>query len=285
MGNTFRTILFLGLLSGLLLAVGGAAGGRAGMSIALIMAGLMNVGAWFFSDRIVLGLYRARAVPREAAPELHAIVEECAHAAGIPKPKVALIEGGAPNAFATGRSPEKGVVAVTSSLVQMLDRYELKGVIAHEIGHIAHRDTLIMAIAATIGAAITHIAYMLKWAAIFGGGNSRDDDEGGLGLLGVLGTIILAPIAAMLIQAAISRSREFAADAGGAKIAGDGEGLARALEKLESAKHHFVMGNVDPATAHMFIVNPLSAGAIMGLFSTHPPAAERIARLRRPNGY
>jgi heat shock protein HtpX len=239
----------------------------------------MNFISWYFSDRIVLAMYGAREVPIEAAPDLHRVVEECAAAAGIPKPRVCLIEGGAPNAFATGRDPAHGVVCVTSSLAQMLDRDELKGVVAHELGHIKNRDTLTMAVAATIAAAITHVANMLQWGMIFGGGRSRDDDRGGW--VGALATIILAPIAAMLIQSAISRSREFEADATGAKLAGGGFGLANALEKLERSKEMGFMPIATPATAHLFIVNPLSSGAVFSLFSTHPPAAERIARLRR----
>ncbi|MCC6809613.1 MAG: zinc metalloprotease HtpX [Deltaproteobacteria bacterium] len=280
MGNKLKTVVFLGLLSGLFLAIGYGVGREAGMTIALLFAGVMNFVAWFFSDRIVLRLYGAREVPREAAPELHRIVDEVAARAQIPKPRVALIEGGAPNAFATGRSPAHAVVAVTSSLVQLLDREELKGVIAHEIGHIKHRDTLVMAVAATLGAAITHLAHMLQWAAIFGGGSHSDDDDG-MGILGYLAMIILAPIAAVLIQAAVSRSREFDADAIGARIAGDGYGLASALEKLERSRQVMHMGPINPATAHLFIVNPLSGGGLLGLFATHPATAERIARLRK----
>jgi heat shock protein HtpX len=279
MGNTLRTVAFLGLLSGLLLAIGHAIGGQAGMTLALGIAALVNFVSYWFSDRIVLRMYGAREVPEEAAPELHRLVADCAARAGVPKPRVALIEGGAPNAFATGRSPEHGVVAVTSSLVQMLDREELRGVISHEIGHIRHRDTLIMAVAATVAAAITHLAHMLQWAALFGGVSSDDDDGGGI--LGMLAMIVLAPIAAVLIQAAISRAREFEADAAGARISGDGEGLARALEKLEGAQHVMSMGHINPATAHLFIVNPLHGRGLVGLFATHPSAAARIARLRR----
>jgi heat shock protein HtpX len=279
MGNRLRTVFFLGLLSAIIIVIGGALFGRSGVTLAVLIAATMNFVSWFFSDRIVLSLYGARPIEREAAPEIHAIVDECAAAAGVPKPQVALIEGGAPNAFATGRSPAHGVVAVTSSLVQMLSRDELKGVVAHEIGHIKHRDTLIMAISATLAAAITHLAHMLQWAAFFG--STRDEEDAGIGLLGSLATIIFAPIAAVLIQSAISRSREFSADEIGARIAGSGNGLASALEKIENAKHTMMMGNAEPATSHLFIVSPLSSGGgMLSLFSTHPPTEERIARLR-----
>lgn len=281
MANTLKTLFFLALMSGIFLLIGRAVGGAQGMTFALIFAGVMNFGTWFFADRIVLFMHGAKVVTAQEAPELHQIVAECAANAKLPMPRVAIVDG-APNAFATGRNPQHGVVAVSRSLLGLLNREELKGVVAHELGHIRNRDTLIMAVAATMAATIMYVANIIKWGAIFGGG-SRDDDDNYSGIAAIA-LAILAPIAAVLIQAAISRSREFEADATGAAIAGNSGGLASALAKLHGASQVDYAGPhhaPQPATAHMMIVNPLSARGVFNLFSTHPPAAERIARLRQ----
>lgn len=278
--NTMKTTLLLAALTGLLVLIGSALGGATGMAIAFGLAVLMNMGAWWFSDRLALRMSGARAVGPAEAPELHRTVETLSARAGLPKPGVYLIDSEVPNAFATGRSPSKGAVAVTTGIMRLLDRDELAGVIAHELAHIRHRDTLISSIAATVAGAITMLAEMAQWALIFGGlGGSDEDEDGGLaGLAGGLVLIIVAPIAAFLIQMAISRSREFSADAGGARILGDPLPLASALEKLEWAAGRAPMP-VNPASAHLYIVNPLRGG-LMGLFRTHPQTAERVARLR-----
>lgn len=282
MANTFRTVFLLGLLSGLFLLIGRAIGGPQGMSIALVMAGLMNLGSWFFSDKIVLFMHGAKEVSPADAPELHRIVEECVAVAKMPKPRVAIVEG-APNAFATGRNPQNGVVAVSRSLLGLLNREELKGVIAHELGHIKNRDTLIMAVAATMAATIMYIANIVKWGMIFGG-NRGEDDRDDYGWVSQIALAFIAPLAAVLIQAAISRSREYEADETGAAIAQSPHGLANALAKLHGYNTrnapYFDAQTAQPATAHMMIVNPLTAKGIFNLFSTHPPAEERIARLQ-----
>ncbi len=281
MWNTVKTTILLGALTGLLLVFGKLLGGNVGMVIALIMAALMNFGSWFYSDRIVLSMYGAREVSPEEAPELHAIVERLARNAGIPKPKVAIVPMDIPNAFATGRDPEHGVVCVTTKLLEVLNRDEVEGVLSHEIGHIINRDTLIQAVAATIAGAITMLANMGQWALLFGFG--RDEDEGWAETIGLLLMVILAPIAALLIQMAISRSREFKADATGARISGKPEALASALEKLEAYSRHIpqsiVKAEVRPATSHLFIVNPFKGDTLAVLFSTHPPTRERVRRL------
>ena len=276
--NTFKTTILLAALTGLLLAAGSALAGQMGLIIAFFLAVAMNMGAWWFSDKIALRMNGAREVSYDEASDLHRLVEELSSRAGLPKPRVFLIETDAPNAFATGRSPAKGAVAVTTGLMQMLNRAELAGVMAHELAHIKHRDTLIASVAATIAGAVTMLAEMAQWALIFGMGGFGDEEEGGLGdLLGGLLMIILAPIAALLIQLAISRSREFSADAGGADILGDPLPLASALEKLEAAADRTPM-EVNPAASPLFIVNPLRGG-LSGLFRTHPQSAERIKRL------
>ena len=281
MWNTVKTTILLGALTGLLLVFGKLLGGNVGMVIALIMAALMNFGSWFYSDRIVLSMYGAREVSPEEAPELHAIVERLARNAGIPKPKVAIVPMDIPNAFATGRDPEHGVVCVTTKLLEVLNRDEVEGVLSHEIGHIINRDTLIQAVAATIAGAITMLANMGQWALLFGFG--KDEDEGWAETIGLLLMVILAPIAALLIQMAISRSREFKADATGARISGKPEALASALEKLEAYSRHIpqsiVKAEVRPATSHLFIVNPFKGDTLAVLFSTHPPTRERVRRL------
>lgn len=279
--NTFKTTLLLATLTGLFVLVGSAIGGRSGMVIAFGLAVLINMGAWWFSDRLALRMSGARPVDPAEAPDLHRMVESLTERAALPKPAVYVIETDAPNAFATGRSPSKGAVAVTTGLMRLLNRDELAGVIAHELAHIKHRDTLISSIVATIAGAITMLAEMAQWALIFGGlaGSSEDEEGGGLAdLAGSLVMILVAPIAALLVQMAISRSREFSADAGGARILGDSLPLASALEKLELAASRAPM-ETNPATSHLYIVNPV-LGGLGGLFRTHPDTAQRVARLR-----
>jgi heat shock protein HtpX len=274
MGNSVKTVLLLGALTGLLVVVGGSLGGRNGMILGLLFAALMNFGSYWFSDRIVLAMYRAKPVLEEDAPRLHAMVEEVAARAGVPKPRVCLIPSPAPNAFATGRNPSKAVVAVTSGILQLLDDEELEGVLAHEIGHIRNRDILIGSIAATLAGAIM-VAARLAWFIPIGGGRG---DRGG-NPLGALLSLILAPIAALLIQMAVSRSREYKADESAARWAGP-TGLANALRKLHAASRRAPM----PATtntAHLFIVKPAVGGLLANLFSTHPPIEKRVERLLR----
>ena len=272
--NTLKTVVLMAGLTLLLVWGGALLGGRTGMTFALIMAFMMNAFTYWFSDRIVLKMYGAKEVTRSEAPELYELVSRLARKAGLPMPKVYIINQPQPNAFATGRNPQNAAVAVTSGILRMLSVEELEGVLGHELAHIKHRDILIGTIAATIAGAISYLAYMAQWALIFGGRDDEDENP-----LATIALIILAPIAAMLIQLAISRSREFAADAGGAKIAGNPRYLASALRKLHMASEQIPM-HAQPATAHMFIVNPLSGGSsIAKLFSTHPPVEERIARL------
>jgi len=278
MENTLKTTLLLGLLTGLILWIGGALGGRGGMAVALVFAAIMNIGAYWFSDKIVLSMYRASEVDAAKAPGLVRLVEGLAQRAGIPTPRVFVIPSESPNAFATGRNPQHAVVAVTHGILGLMNDEELEGVLAHELGHVKNRDILISSIAATLAGAVMMLASMARFAAIFGGIGSRDDEEGGGGLLGFLFMALLAPLAAMLIQMAISRTREFKADATGAAIAGNPAGLARALEKLGVASQRIPL-QANPATSHLFIVNPLSGRGLMGLFSTHPPLEERIRRL------
>jgi heat shock protein HtpX len=248
------------------------------MFVAFILALLMNAGSYWFSDKIVLAMYRAQPIEESQTPQLYQIVRELAAEAHLPMPRIYMIPQDAPNAFATGRNPENAVVAVTEGIMRILTPAELKGVLGHELGHVRNRDILVSSIAATLAGAIMILANMARWAAIFGGFRGGDDDREG-GVLGLIVTAILAPIAAMLIQLAISRSREYLADETGAHLAHNPEGLARALEKLAAASERMPM-NADPSTAHMFIVNPLSGRALAGLFSTHPPIEERIRRLR-----
>jgi heat shock protein HtpX len=264
--------LLLATLTAFFVVIGGALGGSGGMVIALLFATAINMAAWWFSDKMALKMSGAREVTPEEAPELHRLVETLAKRAGIPKPRVHLIDSPTPNAFATGRSPSHGAVAATTGLLQMLNRDEIAGVMAHEIAHIKNRDTLISSIAATFAGAISMIADMAFWSAIFGGG---DEEEGG-GAGGFL-MLFLAPIAALIIQLAISRSREFVADAEGARILGDPKPLADALRKLEAGVRQQPM-QVSPATSHLYIVNPVFGG-LASLFSTHPPTEKRIAKL------
>jgi heat shock protein HtpX len=277
-----RTTLLLGALTGLLMAFGQALGGSQGVTIALIFAIVMNFGAYWFSDKIVLRMYSAREVTEAEAPQLHRIVHNLALGARMPMPKVYIIPGEGANAFATGRNPQHAAVAVTEGLMRMMDEREVTGVLAHELSHVQNRDILISTIAATIAGAIVLIANMAQWAAIFGGFR-RDDDEGGSSGLSLLFMAILAPLAASIIQMAISRTREFSADETGARMCGDPMALASALRKLGFASQRLPM-DASPQTAHMFIVNPLTAGGIAKLFSTHPPLEERIARLEAMAG-
>jgi len=277
-----RTTLLLGALTGIIMGFGHLLGGSQGLMIAFIFAALMNLGSYWFSDKIVLAMYRAQPVDEATAPALYRIVRTLATRAGMPMPRVYIIPGEAPNAFATGRNPLHAAIAVTEGILRIMSEEELEGVLAHELSHVQNRDTLIMAIAATLAGAITYMAHMAQWAMIFGGGRRDSSDEhesGGGGVIGGLLMIVLAPIAAMLIQMAVSRSREYQADASGAQMAGQPWGLAKALEKLEVASKVAPM-DATPATAHLFIVNPLTGGGWTTLFSTHPPIAERVARLR-----
>jgi heat shock protein HtpX len=280
--NSLKTVVLLALLAGLLVFAGRVIAGPTGMFVALVMALLMNFFAYWFSDRVVQAMTGARELPYEEAPWLHELVAQLAYRAGIPKPRLWLVDAPQPNAFATGRDPNYGAVAVTTGLLHLLNRDELAGVIAHELAHIKHRDTLIQAVVATIAGAISYLAQMAQWALFFGGFGRSDEREGnGLGELAAsLLFVLLAPIAALIIQLAISRAREYEADAGGARISGDPLALASALERLEAASRLVPM-EVNPAASHLFIVQPFSGEGLLGLFSTHPPIRERVARLRR----
>jgi heat shock protein HtpX len=275
--NQFKTFILMLVLTGIFILVGTAIGGRSGAAYAFVFAALMNFVMYWFSDKIVLRMYRAKEVTQGEAPELYQIVGELVNKASLPMPKVYIMENDTPNAFATGRNPEHAAVAVTSGILRILSKEELMGVIGHELSHIQHRDILISTIAATIAGAISMLASMARWGAIFGIGRSDDDEGGGGNILFVLLFTMVASIAAMLIQMAISRSREYLADEGGAHLAHP-LSLAKALGKLEVAAKKIPM-EANPSTAHMFIVNPLRGGGVLSLFSTHPPIEERIARL------
>lgn len=277
MNAMLKTFVLMAVLTALFMAAGQALGGSQGMTMALVMAVAMNFFAYWFSDKMALAMSGAREVSQEEAPELHALAASLASRAGLPKPRVYMIPQDTPNAFATGRNPDHAAVAVTEGLWRLLTREELEGVLAHELSHVKNRDILISSIAAVMAGAISYLATMAQWAMLFGGGRRDDEGEGG-GLLGGLLMMIVAPIAAMLIQMAISRSREYLADATGAKLCGHPASLASALKRLEEYNHRLPM-DVNPATAQMYIVNPLTAGNLAGLFSTHPPTAERIKRL------
>lgn len=275
--NQIKTVLLLGILTSIVLLIGGFIGGQQGLTVALVFAVLMNFGAYFFSHKIVLMMYHAQELPKSKAPDIHKMVEDIAHAANIPKPKIYLIPSQHANAFATGPSPKKAVVAVTEGIIKLLTKEELKGVLAHEIGHVKNRDILIQTIAATIASIISYLAFMARWAAIFGTG--RDDNRGG-NPLSLLFMVIIAPLAAMIIQLAISRSREYLADERGARLIKNPLPLASALNKLDAASKHMPLQFGSPSTAHLFIVKPFRGEGLMSLFSTHPPLTERIQRLK-----
>jgi len=278
MRNTFKTVLLLGAMTGLLVVFGDYFGGRQGMVIAFLFALLMNFGSYWYSDKIVLRMYRAREVTEAEAPELVGMVRSLSQRAHLPMPRVYIVPVATPNAFATGRNPQHAAVAVTEGILRIMDYDQLEGVVAHELGHVKNRDTLISAIAATLAGVIMMLAYMARWAAIFGGVGGRDDDEGG-GILGLLVMSILAPLAAVVIQMAISRTREFLADATAGRLTKKPYALASALEQLQVAAERMPL-NANPATSHLFIVNPLSGRSLLRFFSTHPPVEERVKRLR-----
>ncbi|TKJ17940.1 protease HtpX [Candidatus Woesearchaeota archaeon B3_Woes] len=279
MGNQIKTVFLLGLLTALFLWVGNLVGGPSGLTIAIFFALIMNFGSYWFSDKIVLKMYKAKEVKESDEPELYKLVKEIINTAKIPMPKIYIMNALYANAFATGRNPKHSAVAVTKGIIDLLSKEELKGVIAHEISHIKNRDTLIQAVAATIAGVISYVAFMARWVAIFGG---RDDDSSGLEFL-VLA--ILTPILAAIIQMAISRSREFIADSSAAKLLHSGEGLATALEKLENSTKHISLrkNSQTQVTAHLFITNPFRGGNLLKLFSTHPQTKERIRRLKNMN--
>ncbi len=278
MKNGLKTFILLAGLTALFLFIGQALGGRSGLKIALFFAVIMNFISYWFSDKIALAMSGAQPVAENEAPALYGIIRELCQRAELPLPRLYVIDSQTPNAFATGRNPQHAAVAVTSGIMSILSRDELEGVLSHELAHVKNRDILICSVAAVIAGAISQLAHMAQWAMIFGGyGRDRDSDERG-GLFGTLAMMIVGPIAAMLIQMAISRSREYQADATGAKICGRPLSLANALLKLEQANRRLPM-EVNPAQAQMYIVNPLSAGGLRNLFSTHPPIAERVKRL------
>lgn len=284
MANQLKTTLLLALLTVLLVSMGAAMGGRGGMMIAFGMAVVMNFGSYWFSDKIVLKVYKARPIERNDNPQFYGMVERLAQRANLPMPKVYIIPDQSPNAFATGRNPQHAAVAATEGIMRILTPEELEGVMAHELGHVKNRDILVSTIAATFAGAISMIGNMLQWGAILGGGRDSEEGGGAAGLIGSLALAIIAPIMAMLIQMAVSRSREYLADATGAQICGKPNALADALAKLQNASRQIPMHSASPATAHMFIVNPLSGGAMKNMFSTHPPMEERISRLRAMSG-
>lgn len=275
--NNFKVWLLMGILSVILVLIGGAVGGRSGAMLFLLISLGMNFFSYYFSDRVAISMTRSRPVAEEEAPVLYDIVRALTRKAGLPMPRVYITPSPQPNAFATGRNPEHSAVAVTEGLLQILNRSELEGVLAHELAHVKNRDILVGTIAAAFAGAITMIANIIQWGAVFGLGRG-DDEEGGGSFIGSLLLAIIAPLAAMIIQMAISRSREYMADESGARFAGNAGGLANALLKLDSAAQRIPMG-VNPATSHLFIVNPLSGASIARLFSTHPPISERVKRL------
>ncbi len=280
MSNMLKTTVLLAALTVLFVLLGGMLGGEQGMLVALLIAAAMNFVSYWWADKIVLHMYGAQEVTEAEAPEFYHLVRNLATRAGLPMPRVYIIPTDTPNAFATGRNPQHAAVAATQGILRILTRDELEGVMSHELGHVRNRDILISTIAATLAGAVMMLARMGQFAAMFGGGRSRDDEGGGgAGIIGLLVMAIVAPVAAMLIQMAVSRAREYQADASGAQISRKPWALADALEKLEPAAQALPM-EASPATAHMFIVNPLSGSGLLTLFSTHPPVAERVARLR-----
>ena len=279
MSNAIKTTALLGLLTGLLLWIGQWLGGPPGLVIALVFAAAMNFGSYWFADRFVLAMYGARELSEQDAPDLFRIVRELATGIAMPMPRIYLVPSDSPNAFATGRSPEHAAVAVTEGILKLLTPDELRGVLAHELSHVRNRDTLISAVAATLAGVIMMVARMAYWAALFGG-MRRDEREEGGSPFGFLAMIIVAPIAATLIQLAISRAREYQADASGAHILHRPQELADALEKIARVSNRIPLAAAGPATAHLWIVNPLKGDRLANLFSTHPPIEERIRRLR-----
>ena len=277
MTSQLKTLMLMAALSAVLIFMGGALGGQQGIMFALVFALIMNVGSYWYSDKIVLSMYRAQELAPEDAPVVHQIVEELARNAGVPKPRLYIVPQDAPNAFATGRDPEHGVIAVTQGIMRLLPPEQLRGVLAHEMAHIANRDILVQTVAGVIASAITAIANMLQWAMIFGG--NRDEEGNSTNPLAAIALMILGPIAASLIQMAISRRREYMADAAGASYCKDPMALAYALNNLDAYSRNIPM-QANPATENMFIVNPLTGGSVQRLFSTHPPMEERIANLQ-----
>jgi len=285
--NTFRTTILLAVLTALLIWIGDMLGGRQGAIIALLLAGGMNFFSYWFSDKIVIKMYGGQEVTAQDDPELYGMVQDLAQRGGLPMPKVYLLPQDTPNAFATGRNPEHAAVAVTDGIRRILNKRELAGVLGHELSHVKNRDILVSTIAATLAGAISYLAQMAQFAMFFGGNRDRDDEGGGGNIVGLIVMMIVAPIAAMLIQMAVSRSREYGADAGGAQITGDPLALASALRKLHMGAQNIplhVNNATANATAHMFIVNPLTGHGLASLFSTHPPMEERIARLEAMAG-
>ena len=281
--NVLKTGILLSLLTVLLVFIGQLIGGTQGAMMAFVIALLINLLSYWFSDKIVLAMYRAKPLSESEAPQVYRVVREIASRQQMPMPKVYWVETQTPNAFATGRSPQHAAVAVTSGLLELMSEEELKGVLAHELSHVKNRDTLVMTVAAALAGAIMMLARMAQWSLWLGRGRSRDEENRGAAVLQLVAMVliaILAPLAAMLIQLAISRTREYGADETGAHLAGTPYGLASALEKLQRATKEYPLPNANPATAHLWIVNPLSAGAIASLFSTHPPIEERVRRLR-----
>jgi len=273
--NNLKTLILLGALTGLFLFIGGTVGGQSGMIVALVLAGIMNLAAYWFSDKIVLRAYKAREISESEAPDIYNMVTELCNEAGIPRPKICVLDQESPNAFATGRNPRNAAIALSKGIIKLMDREEIKGVIAHELSHIRHRDTLIQSVSATVAGAVMFLAYQMRWFA-FRGGN--DDDKRG-GALGLLMMALLAPLGATIIQLAISRTREYKADRGAAELTNNPEGLASSLEKLGHYVKKIPM-TASRHTAHLFIVSPLSGKTLLSLFSTHPPLEERISRLR-----
>lgn len=277
--NTIKTGILMSVLSVLLVLMGSALGGKSGAIIFFVISLGINFFSYYYSDKMVIKMTRSRPISEDQAPDLYATVRKLTQRAGLPMPGLYIIPSAQANAFATGRNPEHAAVAVTEGLMKILNRDEVEGVLAHEIAHIKNRDILIGTIAASMAGAISMIANVIQWGAMFGGLGGQNDDEGGVGLFGMLAMAILAPIAALLVQMAISRSREYLADQSGAHLAGQSSGLSNALLKLEQASERVPM-QVNAAASHLFIVNPLSGGALLSLFSTHPPVKERVNRLR-----
>ena len=285
--NNLKTTLLLAALTGVLMAIGGLFGGRSGVGFMLVVSLGMNLGSYWFSDKLVLKMYNARQITADQGPDLFKMVGDLAHRANLPMPRVYIIDTDVPNAFATGRSPQHAVVAVTTGIMKTLNDDELAGVVAHELAHIKNRDTLMSTIVASIAGVITWIAHMAQWSAFFGMGNRDNDEDGGSSIVGTLFTIILAPLAATLIQLGISRSREYLADQTGGIISNNPLALASALEKIDYYAQHQVLPSSTPATSHLFIINPLSGTGdwMMRLFSTHPTTTDRVARLREQSNH